>query len=361
MSIEESKEKFPNLIPKNRHKEKINVFKYYNDNIKNNFENKDKKTNLNEIVLQRNRKLKPINLINFYGPERIINNNDIVEKENNGNFIIKKDIIKDINTNKNKKLKKLFSRNKSSLSYNQMSKDSKTKIEQQIQNQFLSNKIKKLNLLNNSRLLNTNSRVKSNYNFSKKNFSSDNISLSNESKKNLETSNDKDYLKRKKIFSSKSKSSQNIFLANIDIRSVSSRGRKRKENGKKYKKKWNLPKIMSFDKITGRYKKNKNPIKFHEFERMYDYSPKYDVVKFNDQKVYLNLGLEKNIKFKNYKINITRKYLCNRRNLINSSGDYYNILRVLKEEKEKKNKIKSELGKKFNIIEEYKYYNNKYY
>jgi hypothetical protein len=169
---------------------------------------------------------------------------------------------------------------------------------------------------------------------------------------------------RKNLFDSKShsKSSENIFISNINLNSDRRSGRQRKLSGKIYNKKWNLPKVISFDKISGRNKENKNPIKHHYCERIFEYSPNYNVILSNEQKAYINLGNSNdNInKIKNYKSNVTRKYLCNHLNIINNSGDYYNILNVIKkeEEKQKKKKVQN-MEKKLNTLEEINYLINK--
>ena len=329
-------------------------------------EYKSKKRNLNPIT-PRHMKIRPI-LFNNLKKHIKIDDDNKKENENISNVLLNKERI----NNANRKLNKIILRNNSStIPYRPLLKNSKT-IDYKninIKNPIIENKLKKSNLIYNKRKPNIN-RAKSNMGSNKKNFSADNLSLSNDSKKNINTINgneiiDKDIIKQnKKILSSKikSKSSQSIFISNLDLRSARHSGKAKSTKNKKYRKKWNLPKILRFDKITGRYKENKNPIKFQAFERMYDYSPNYDVLSFNDKKAYVRLGVEKKLQFKNYKINITRKYLCNHRNLINKSGDFYNILKIIKEEKEKRSKIKTKLEKNFNIVEEYNYYKkNKYF
>ena len=362
-SKSDSKEKNQNLMSKRNNKGQLNLNKNVKFSNNNMLEYKSKKTNLNPLTPRR-MKARPI-LFNNINQN---NKNDDIKKKENENF---SNLLlnKERKSKANKKLNKIFLRNNSSMAYGQLIKNSKT-IDYQninIKKPIITNNLKKSNLLFNKRMPNIN-RAKSNINSNKKNFSTDNLSLSNDSKKKINTANnnktiDKDLQKlNKKILSSKSKSSQSIFISNLDIRSARNSGKVRSPKNKNYRKKWNLPKIIRFDKITGRYKENKNPIKFQAFERMYDYSPNYELLSFNDKKAYVRLGAEKKMKFKNYKINITRKYLCNHRNIINNSGDFYNILKIIKEEKEKRDKIKTQLEKKFNIEEEYNYYKkNKYF
>lgn len=341
--------------------------------VKNSFNNKNTISNVN---MTKRIKLKPINLINNYQFDKKDNNNKL-DKQNNNNSIKNKNI-------KNKRLNKIILRNNNSLLYNinknksnknnfeknyltnintnNYNIDNKNKFYSSLNNQILSNKNKLNNFSNNAKFL-RNSRAKSNISINKNKLSSDNLSLSNESKNEKEKNNIKINKIKKKILSSKAKSSHNIFISNLNIRDDLNSGKERKINEKKYRKKWDLPKVINFDKITGRYKENKNPIKHHVCERAYDYSPNYELILFNDKKAYVKMGKDNKNKFKNYKINITRKYLCNHINIINNSGNFYNILKILKEEKEKKDKQKEKLEKKFNILEVYNYLfkNNQYF
>ena len=314
--------------------------------IKKNINNENTFSKVNMISPKRI-KLKPIYLVN---------NNQLDKKDNNNQLDIQ---IKNKNI-KNKKLNKIFLRNNNSSLYsinknksnkNNYEKNSltnintnnyiiehKNRIYSSINNQILSNKNKLNNLLNNKKFLRYN-RANSNISLNINKLSSDNLSFSNE-KNEKEKNSIKINKIKKKILSSKPKSSHNIFISSLNIRSDLNSGKKRKINKQEYTKKWDLPKVINFDKIKGRYKENKNPIKHKVYERAYDYSPNYELISFNDKKAYVKMGKDNKNKFKNYKINITRKYLCNL-NIINNSGDFYNILKILKEEKEKKEKKKS--------------------
>ena len=338
------KKNFKENFPKDK-----NIF--HNNN---SLDNKAKIENVN-IISQRKIKLRPINLRNFDINKEdnknqllgIKNNNILINNINNPNNVILRNnnsLLFSLN------LKKKFLTNSNT---NNLNNDYKTKFSS-IDNPISPNDSKKNNFFKKNFL--KKNRVMSNINLNKNNLSSDNLSFSN-------SLNENENKIKKKIFSSKSKSVKNIFISNINIRSDSKSGKERKSNIKKYKKKWELPKVINFDKITGRYKENKNPIKHHDYERMYDYSPNYDFISFNDKKAYVKLGKDNKNNFKKYKINITRKYLYNHRNIINNSGDFYNILRLIKEEKEKKDKIKAKLERNFSILEEYNYFiqNRKYF
>ena len=315
MNSIESEEKYKSVKSTNKYKEKVGLYKNPKVPSVNNIFDKNNNNTLN-IKTHRKIKLRPINLINYYKPKIALDNIKI-KYENNSNSIINRENVKN---HQNKKLKKLFFRNNSSLPYQQLSKGSKTLDVPPVENHLISNRVQKVNLLHKKNYSKINSAKSiSNLTTNKKNLSSENLSDFDSIDKNQ---------KKKKIFSSKSKSSHNIFLSNLDISSRPSGKERKKSKVKSYRKKWNLPKIISFDKITGRYKENKNPIKFQAFERMYEYSPNYELLYNNDQKAYVKIGKENKMKFKDYKINITRKYLCNHINIINNSGDFYNILKV---------------------------------
>ena len=145
-----------------------------------------------------------------------------------------------------------------------------------------------------------------------------------------------------------------IFISNLNnnLESDSKRFRNLKQN--EYIKKWDLPKSFSFDKVTGRQKKIKNPIKLHLLERFYEYSPNYDSISCNENKSFVKYDNDKKNDFKHYKINATRKYLFNIGNIMNSPSNNYNIIQILNEQKQKEQqKIEK---KKLNNI--FKYFNH---
>lgn len=368
MSVETTKndslDNFPKITSKYNHDN--------NDNKNNIYRINKSYDNSSNIISPRRIRLHPINLLNLNKIEKKVYINEIIN-DNNSNII--NNNIK-IFSNRNKKLNKLQIKhtniipNDEKLKINDYNNKQKHNIfsyvNNQVSNRVPSNK-KKFNLLF-SRNYSNISTQKTNINLNKRNFSLDNLSYVNDTKENNNSLNDNKNSNNhnnnssKKVLSSRPKSisSENIFISNVSLNSDRRSGRVRKLTGKIYNKKWNLPKVISFDKITGRYKDNKNPIKHHYFERMYDYNPNYDLILSNDRKAYVNMGNDDKNKFKNYKINMTRKYLCNQKNIINNAGDYYNILNVIKEEKEKKKKMKAKiLEKQFNFLEEFNLLINK--
>ena len=146
-----------------------------------------------------------------------------------------------------------------------------------------------------------------------------------------------------------------IFISNLNnnLESDSKRFRNLKQN--EYIKKWDLPKSFSFDKVTGRQKKIKNPIKLHLLERFYEYSPNYDSISCNENKSFVKYDNDKKNDFKHYKINATRKYLFNIGNIMNSPSNNYNIIQILNEQKQKEQQ-KIEKKKLNNIFKYFNYF-----
>ena len=151
---------------------------------------------------------------------------------------------------------------------------------------------------------------------------------------------------------------QTIFISKLNIKSSSDTKRYKRFQQNNYVKKWDLPKSFSFEKVTGRQKEIRNPIKLQYLERLYEYSPKYDSILCNNNKAYVQYNPNKKNDFKQYKINTTRKYVFNRLNIMNSPGNNYNILNILDEQKikEQKRRDKKKLDK---ILDEFVYNHKK--
>ena len=147
------------------------------------------------------------------------------------------------------------------------------------------------------------------------------------------------------------------------LNNKSTRNKKENEtnnlNNNEYVKKWDIPKSLSFDKLTGREGKINNPIKFHYLERLHNYTPIYDLVSCNDNKSYIKYNPNLNIEFNQYKKNMTRKFICDHLNLMNNPGNNYNILNYLN--KRKFENLKKILGKKKQnrTEEKFVYFNKK--
>ena len=151
-----------------------------------------------------------------------------------------------------------------------------------------------------------------------------------------------------------------IFISKLNIKpiNVDKKSKNSNSNHVDYTKKWNLPKSFSFDKLTGRQKEIKNPIKLHCLERLYEYTPKYDSVLCNENKAYIEYNPNLNKDFTHYKKNITRKFIYNHLNIVNNPGNNYNIINLLNERKQEEQKIldKKKLNK---IVAEFIYFNQK--
>lgn len=146
-----------------------------------------------------------------------------------------------------------------------------------------------------------------------------------------------------------------IFISKLNIKSISNTKRYKSFKNNAYVKKWDLPKSFSFDKITGREKEIKNPIKLHLLERLYEYTPKYDSILSNNSKSYVKYNHDIKNDFKQYKINSARKFLYNRLNIMNNPSNNYNIINILNEQKLKEQQ-KIEKKKFDKILEEFVYY-----
>ena len=395
MNVDDSAEIFPRIEPKYNLKTKSTekngkkiekvIYLFNNERI-----NKVLKT-------QRKIRLKPINL----------NENNINEKEEsqNGNktkdfkLIINNELISDRSKKSNNlQLKKNYSNLydkilfdcKSNINDNNqqeiVSSDKKINTKRFIgkkshyfklnNNNLISHKIKKSNF--SGRNIKYNNIVSSNTNISNCNVINkrrNNLSLegfpflNDYQKNNNNTVNEKESNNvtnsnnvsrnspQAKLTSKNAKSSFNLLISNLISRKNS--GRERKSSGKKYNKKWDLPKAISFKKISGRYKENKNLLKYCMLERIKDYSPNYGSVLCYGQKAFVQYGKDNEKEFKNFKINMTRKVICNNK-VLNNYGSNYNIINIIKEEEEKKKKRKiKKLGHLFNIEEQFNYFINK--
>ena len=149
--------------------------------------------------------------------------------------------------------------------------------------------------------------------------------------------------------------SKNIFISKLNLKS---NRKEKKIKYDKYKKKWDLPKSFSFEKISGRQKHSKNPIKLQKLERLFEYKPNYDSILCNENKAYVKYNNNFKKDFKTIKINSHRKYICNWSNIMNNPGNNYNIINVLNKQKEIQQK-KIEDNKIIKILEEYIDYNKK--
>ena len=122
----------------------------------------------------------------------------------------------------------------------------------------------------------------------------------------------------------------------------------------KYKKKWNSPKSILFDKNVGRDEIN-NKKKFSEIERTKSYFPNYNAIFVDNNKSFVNYGKNKDILLKNYKMNFNRKIISDRKKLENSPLNSYIVMDIInkekqKNEKEKINKMKEKFGDSYELL-----------
>ena len=133
------------------------------------------------------------------------------------------------------------------------------------------------------------------------------------------------------LYQKKKQNEKEIFISKLNIKSPDDNQKCKniKLNNVDYTKKWDLPKSFSFEKLVGRKRETKNPIKFHFLERLCEYTPKYDSVLSNGNKAYINYNPDLNKDFNHYKKYITRKFICNNTNIMNNPGNNYNRLNLL--------------------------------
>ena len=165
--------------------------------------------------------------------------------------------------------------------------------------------------------------------------------------------NDSSFLDNRKI------KKLNILSQNISL-SHSSLSRREKEksieknikNPKvklfKYKKKWNVPKSILFDKILGRYDKKDTKDKIINLDGDKSYSPNYNSIFVDNNKSFVNYGKNKEMELRNLKINKTRKLISNQKHLINSPSNSYIVMDIINKDNIKKKELKiNDLKKKF--------------
>ena len=150
-----------------------------------------------------------------------------------------------------------------------------------------------------------------------------------------------------------------IFISKLNIKTKTTPKHKNLKSIK-YIKKWELPKSFSFEKLTGRVKEIKSPIKLKILQRLYEYTPNYDSILCNDNKAYVKYNPDLNQDFKQYKKYKTRKFVYNNSNIINNPGNNYNIINMINERKIKERK-KIDEKKLLKIMEDFIYNYKKNY
>jgi len=121
-----------------------------------------------------------------------------------------------------------------------------------------------------------------------------------------------------------------------------------------YKKKWDLPKSIIFDKIVGRYDNNNKKGKVIEISGIKNYFPNYNSIFIDNKKSFVHYGKNKEMMLKNLKIETTRKLISNLHNLMNSPTNSYKVMDIIARDKQKKkeekiNKLKKKFGQYYEI------------
>ena len=232
-----------------------------------------------------------------------------------------------------------------------------------ISNKLIANKIRNVKLSNREKNGRHGYMVRNKHYLSDYSPSSAYVSFSNETRKNNNIPNTNinnsinifELKLNTPLPKLKQDENQNIFISKLNIKSTSYIKRDKRFSHNIYVKKWDAPKSFSFEKITGREKEIKNPIKLQLLERMFEYSPNYDSILSNNSKSYVKFNNDIKNDFKQYKINTTRKYIFNRLNIMNSPSNNYNIINILNEQKLKEQQ-KIEKKKLDKILEDFVLY-----
>ena len=367
---EERKRRYQEIINLKKRKEEIESKKLF--------------PNYNEIVSS----MRPI-INNYEKSEEITKEKYLTDRSNRSqpSIISKKNLVKIINNNNNSyesmsSLPNIDNKNFKSFETNDTNRVPNISLRNNSNNScnnLLSNKEKKalinlkINKSNISRLLNG----KNNSKEMSENFSFINKSNSN----NLLLKNNRDLSPIKKNINKKPLNLVlNSEIKNTIKRSISSFVKRKNSNSKdndnddntnriikhettrkliKYQKKWNLPKTVSFDKIVGRYDKDNKKAKVAELSRVKQYSPNFDSIEHNYKKSLVNYGKSKEIIFKNFKINSTRKLISNLHNLVNKPCNSYSVIDIIKKDKQKRkeekiNKLKEKFGQFYKLANKVK-------
>ena len=265
------------------------------------------------------------------------------EKKKNKNFIEQYDkIIEDINNNSNNRLKRNYKKMEINKIVERLSKNQPRKYKNKSKKEYFikSNNINLSRILSSSFSFSTKSSNNNtniiNYRSRRKRKFNDSLNLSIQEKKSLNES----------------------YINNLST-SKNNQEKKptRKQNNFEYIKKWDLPKILKFDKIVGRQKeKPKNPNKFKYMEVVRrSYSPNYDYIYSYNSFSYVNYCPDIKNDFNKVKINLTRKAICSFERMRNSSSKGLYLIDFINNEKKKKKelklkKIKEKYGKLLDFL-----------
>ena len=172
-------------------------------------------------------------------------------------------------------------------------------------------------------------------------------------------------LKRKRPFrnsfnfcSQEKKDFDSSYFNNLSSSKITNEKMTIKNNNiNEYTKKWDLPRIIKFDKSIGREKeKPKNPHKFKYMDVAKKiYTPNFDYVYPSDSNKYLSYSPDYKHNFNKVKSNITRKNICSSEKMRNSSSQGLYLIDAINNEKKKNmeirnQKIREKYGKLFEFM-----------
>lgn len=151
-----------------------------------------------------------------------------------------------------------------------------------------------------------------------------------ENKENIDISN---HFQLQNISYNKEKNKyKNIINKNLSFCEIT-------KKTKKYHKKWNsMNNLVPFGKISGRIDLKRYINENKIYRRTKYYSSNYSSIKKDTSKTFVHYGNNSNEELHNLKIRSTRKLIYNLNYILNSSDSTnYNVIDIIKKEKEKKN------------------------
>jgi len=154
------------------------------------------------------------------------------------------------------------------------------------------------------------------------------------------------------------KEKDSLFINTLYSNNYSYRKKPKVFKEKNYKKKWDLPKALSFDKLSGREQVIIKR-KFTNIQGTKNYTPNYNSIFLDTSKTFVHYGINAKTDFQNKKSDMTRKTICNYKKLIESLGSNYSVINLIKEERKKKKekrmkKMKELFGQFYEFIDDNK-------
>ena len=166
-----------------------------------------------------------------------------------------------------------------------------------------------------------------------------NINLNLTKKNKSQSFNNINLIKNKNNIS-KINSGKNEYINNLHLNISPFKKKIKLYDEKKYKKKWNSPKAITFEKV-----KVIKKTKINKIDIVKNYCPNYSCIFSDISKSFVRYDKNNEKDFKNIKSGITRKAICNYKKLDNSSNNY-NIINAIIEEKRKKKEERIKKKKK---------------